>query len=728
MQELEQTRDDALRALRNGEWSEAARLYRLRLEMQDDQADEATAEDVTNLGALLRKLGRLVEAVEHYQIWVPRLPEHQQLRLNGINCLIEVEDLALAEAWAIEGLDLNVKQPGFELALARIKQKQGCLTQCRDKLAALSKKYPEMLGIWLEFAQVCQRLGDLPAAIFASERALQVDPKCYPAWGNQILLLKQLGELERANQLIESLPYDIRSHVEVRRAIANLWMEQQLMAEAEAEFAALCQFYPEEASHWLNRAACLRNLKHFHAAAAVLKGGIKWAPKETQLQESLGHCLAEMGEPGRGTHVLRNCLSWSRLEDQSHASLQFIGAGYRTLRPVERKTLAVDWENRKQAEGVGPLWRDRIRRAIGNRRLRVGYLSSDFCNHPVGRFLLPVLQGHDRQTMEIWGLACGPHNDATTDEIRKCCDHWLDIRFGHDLEIARLIADQDLDILIELGGYTGHSRIGALVHRPAPVQMSYLGYFAPTYLKAIDGWIGDKILFGNLCKMDKEVHKLVEIEGGYMCFQENEQVEPKRAENIPFRFGSFNHSRKLSNEAIRLFCDVVKAVPGAELVLKSISFVEELEQRRIRQLFESQGLAPEKLVILDWIEGRKNHLDCYRYMDVALDPTPYGGATTTCEALWMGVPVITLSGQDMVQQLSSSILHSAGLEQWIAKDHNHYVEIATRIAGQGKRYATDRGNLRTLIQRSQLCDKTRISRELEFAYRSALDECLDATS
>ena len=194
-------------------------------------------------------------------------------------------------------------------------------------------------------------------------------------------------------------------------------------------------------------------------------------------------------------------------------------------------------------------------------------------------------------------------------------------------------------------------------HRPAPIQLSYLGYPGPTYLKCIDGWIGDKVLFEQLDQIDREAHPLIEINGGYMVFDTGGELPmPKRTAGSQFRFGSFNHARKLTDSTIDLFCKVMEANPDAELVLKSISFCEPDEKERIKQRFENAGLASERLLLLDWVEGGLNHLQLYSEVDVALDPIPYGGATTTAEALWMGVPVVTLAGNGMVGRLSASLL------------------------------------------------------------------------
>ena len=191
---------------------------------------------------------------------------------------------------------------------------------------------------------------------------------------------------------------------------------------------------------------------------------------------------------------------------------------------------------------------------------------------------------------------------------------------------ARLIADLRLDVLVELGGYTSGSRLGLLTYRPAPIQLSYLGFPAPTYLNSVDGWLGDEILFGGLSATDQTAHALLKIKGGYMVFDPGGTLpSPIRESGKKFRFGSFNHARKLTDSSIDLFCAVMQTCPNTELVLKSISFHEEAEKKRILQRFERAGLDTNRLTLLKWIEGVSPQL--YRHLDVALDPIPYGGAT-----------------------------------------------------------------------------------------------------
>ena len=202
----------------------------------------------------------------------------------------------------------------------------------------------------------------------------------------------------------------------------------------------------------------------------------------------------------------------------------------------------------------------------------------------------------------------------------------------------------------------------------------------------------------------------------------------KPAESLPalerhsgqcFRFGSFNHSRKLNPGTIALYAEVLKAVPNSELVLKSISFVEIAERERVIQALRDAGVDKEQVVLLDATDSSTDHLALYKEMDVALDPFPYGGATTSCEALIMGVPVITLAGQGMAGRLTSSILESAGCQEWIAANKADYVALAKHLAAAGRRDSKQREQLRRKIQASALSDGARLCSELERIYREA---------
>lgn len=706
--------------MNRSEWSKAADLCIELLEVQKSSTTSNITDDATNLGVLLRKAGRKIEARAHYLQWIVMTPENITLRLNGINFLLEEGDLDIAERWIEDGLE---RLPGER----RLIQRQALLLSKRGfaekailllRNACLGDEGDH--GIWLDLSVLYEKVGSLNDAVRATEEALKIRSNCEISIANKIGILTRLGEKGEIHTLLSDLPESVKNTTRVRRAIADYNLAENKMVEAEAELARLCVIEPWNAGHWINRAGCLRSLKHFMTAISVLKDGIKWCPNDGQLQESLAHCLTETGKERQGIDLLRRVFDWeSRLSNERFMSIQFLGSCYRLVDSFELKKIARKWENGIDPR-LKPMYGDYIYSA-DSEKLRVGYMSSDLCNHPVGRFILPIIREHNLAGDSVVIISTGKIKDGVTDMIKSHSSEWVDAAYGTDVEISRIIAEKNVDALIELGGYTGNSRIDALRYRPAKLQLSYLGYPAPTYLEAIDGWIGDEEIFSGLDETDACSHKLLKLKGGYMCFEDT-LPEPRLIKQRGFTFGCFNHSRKLSKETIRLFARCVREVEGATLLLKSISFVEEKERERIQEAFRQEGLDKDKVVVIPWVEGRHEHLQMYDLVDVCLDPSPYGGATTTCESLMMGVPVVTMKGTSMSGNLSASILVSAGLEDWIAVDENEFLYVAKKVSQKGRRELSDRRMLRRHISESNLCDVKRVTGEIRRIIKNLLVE------
>ena len=678
----------------------------------------ATAEDVINLGALLRTQGRTKEGSCFYKKWINYFGTDKRLLLNACNCWNDNNEAHLVAQY-LEPLlqrgeiDLQLKLCLSD-ALVRLNRFQECTSLLKQCLSGKSTDKQ----IWIRIGLAHSKNHALQSALEAFIEANRIDPEDLEIVANRITLLKDLGQFDDAEALFNQLSSVQQLQTDVAQATAGLLMAQNKLVEATRLYQHVCKHKPRNAGYWLNWACALRGLRHTVAPYRLLQRGLCYDPNNKDVQEALNQILTEMARPeaAERCHEL-----WSCANDEPKAnylfSRQFLGIGTASVDSQLLADQARRWEERSQKAGIGPLWRDTMLEPLKGRKLRVGYLSADMANHPVGRFLLPVLNHHNRDHIEVWALSCGSHDDWITNHIRKRVDHWVDLRFGTTAQCARILADLRLDVLVELGGFTGDSRLELLCHRPAPVQLSYLGYPGPTYLRCIDGWVGDSVLFEQLNQVDRSAHHLIELKGGYMVFDGGGELPlPKRTNAKRFRFGSFNHARKLTQSTIDLFCRVMEANPESELVLKSISFCETAEQQRIRKRFEEAGLASKRLILLNWVEGGLNHLQRYSEIDVALDPIPYGGATTTAEALWMGVPVVTLAGEGMVGRLAASLLVHGNQADWVARDSDSYVAIASTLANAGKRESAERLKLRRRIEKSALADGNRLSQELEKHY------------
>lgn len=698
----------AIEAHLQGRLVDAERLYRQALANQSDGSIAA------NLGAILRQQGRLRDAKTHYLWALDNCSWHPSLSLNAANCFQALGDHDLCEKTLREALTNAPKDTNLLQALGSCHIAQKRPFDALRILVELSAMTPAPPNCWRQIGLCWCQLKRTDKATHAFKQALEQNRNDEHSAGQLIIQLKDQGNYEEARVVFESLSKSTQNKPPVKAGWAAWHLGKGKIEAAAQLYASLCNDEPLNGDHWLNLACCQREIKQVVAPWDTIRAGLRKNPHHEGLQLALLQVASDLGDRRLTGVLVKNWLGNNRcLNDNEHRSIQFLGAGYRLLPTETLKTLAQAWEEKKTLQGPKNLWQDLVTDEMSRPKLRVGYISSDFCQHPVGRFIKPLLQNHDRKKFWVLGAHTGAKNDALTESLRSYCDNWLELGFCNDVQAGRLIADQQLDVLIELGGYTGGSRMSVLVHRPAPVQLSYLGYFAPTHLQCIDGWIGDQVLFESLDFTEAKSKQLI-VQGGYMTFPDMVSLPKVTTDTSrPFRFGCLNNSRKLTDETIRLFSQVMAAVPQAELALKSISFHELDEIERIRTRLEAGGIAKDRIQILPWSDTIEHHLQSYREVDVALDPIPYGGATTTCEALAMGVPVITIAGEGMVGRLSASILHYSNNKQWIAKDQDAYISIAKKLEEEGVRGNKARKQLRHKVKTSNLGDARRLARELE---------------
>jgi predicted O-linked N-acetylglucosamine transferase (SPINDLY family) len=711
--ELEVLRQQAVRDHRQGRLAEAEQAYRQLLQLQPAAPDVAA-----NLGALLRSQGRLAEAEAHYAWALQACPGDAQLLANACNLLRDVGKAEATLALLEQGLARCPGHTGLRQGLALSLHHCGRIGEALALLPALVAEQPESANLRLELGACLAKQGQTEQALAQFEKALELDPTNGTALANRITMLTDLGRLEEALQLLEQAP-GRRKEPRLIGAEAALQLARNDAVTAMQLHQQLTQLEPAVADHWLNLAACQKQLRQMVAPLEALQQGLKREPERLDLQLALGSLLVEHGRHREGLQLLQSSVEHPEARDTAHAIYQFVVAGSRLLPAQQLRQHMARWE---QARGLKPseLWSDRIRDPDLNRPLRVGYLSPDYCNHPVGRFMEPIFAGHRRSQVEVVGLSCGKHHDEQHQRLRQLCDRWHDLRFGDDLRVARFLADLQLDVLVDLGGHTADQRLRLLTARPAPIQLSYLGYPASTYLTCMDGWIGDGVVFGAAQEQEKGPREeLLRLPRCYLAFQPKaHSPEPERsAPDGRFRFGSFNHSRKLSDRSLDLFAAVLRAVPESLLVLKSVTFVEEAERRRIASRLNQRGIGAERLELLAWVQGSENHLALYGRMDAAIDTLPYSGTTTTCEALWMGVPVLTLAGEVMVERQSAAVLAGAGLEAAIASNEADLLQRARLLAAKGARSRQDRLALRQHVARSQLADTAGLVQALELLYR-----------
>jgi predicted O-linked N-acetylglucosamine transferase (SPINDLY family) len=375
----------------------------------------------------------------------------------------------------------------------------------------------------------------------------------------------------------------------------------------------------------------------------------------------------------------------------------------------------------RRLEAATPPWRNQLGNTPEPERvLNIGYLSGDFRMHSVAAFTEFLFSRHDRDKVKVFAYSSTPHHDSMTARIMQSVDEWRDLRDKRDETVAAAIIDNRIDVLVDLSGHTSGSRVRVLAGRAAPVQMTWLGYINTTGLQAVDYRITDAI--ADPPDMSEALHTetLLRMPHSQWCFRPPEAarlVVPERdAAGRPFTFGALNQYAKVSEAGVALWIAVLRAAPTARLRVVNVPN-NSATDRLARKLIES-GIDRERFDLVD----RVPHGDYYREysrVDACLDSTPYSGGTTTCDALYLGVPVITLAGSRPISRSTASLVTTVGSSQWVATSVDQFVSIAFALAREGSWSTTARAALRARMIRSPLMDEQRFTADLEALYRKA---------
>jgi predicted O-linked N-acetylglucosamine transferase (SPINDLY family) len=349
--------------------------------------------------------------------------------------------------------------------------------------------------------------------------------------------------------------------------------------------------------------------------------------------------------------------------------------------------------------------------------LRVGLVSGDLRGHSVARFIAPVLRRIDRERFEFTCYFTGARGDDATARLRALAARWRDAARTHDDELRATIARDRIDILVDLAGLTAGQRLPVFARRAAPVQATWIGYPHTTGVPAMDFRLVDPITDPPGADA-LATERLVRLSGCLLCYEPDAgSPAPRPREDGPIRFGSYNALPTISATCMDLWARVLAAVPGSRLLLKAKALVDPGTRERVESGFAARGVAPERIEMLGQTGTTAEHLALYHRVDVALDTFPYHGATTTCEALWMGVPVVTLRGPVHAARVGPSLLTAAGLRELIAETPESLVRLARDLVRDPARLGVYRAALRDRLAASALCDAPSYVRGVE----SALD-------
>ncbi len=587
--------------------------------------------------------------------------------------------------------------------------------------ANAAQAFRNAIALKPDYARALINLGQLlaasdpPAAAAAYRQALSHHPRDLEALFGLAVVLHQTGALDEALPLYEQALKLAPGNISLLQNLTGAMLARGRTADAIPHLQQLVRLEPQSAEHWSFLAGALEQEARLAEVVETQRQAILHHPQAYRAFNGLGNALANLGRFGEAVAAYRRSIAISPDYFDARSNLLM------TLHSIEGVSAA---DILQEAKAYGARLPLRQAPAFANvrdaeRRLRIGYVCADFRVHPVGFFLERVLASHDRGQVETFLYSDTLFTDAQTEKLRGAASGWRSVVGKTDDEAARMIAADRIDILIDLAGHTGSNRLVLFGMRAAPVQACWLGYFGTTGVPAMDYVIGDDVVLpqGDDASFTEAA---VRLPAPYLCWlppREDVPVAPVPGLSTgAVTFGCFNNRAKITSEVVAVWARILQQVPNATLFLKSWSLADESNRNGLIQAFAGHGVAGDRL-IFEGLSSRTVGLEAYNRVDIALDPFPFGGCTTTADTLWMGVPVVTVAGSRWSGRMSQTILKAVGLEDWVAPDLECYVELAVRAAGDLAALAPLRSGLRDRVAASPFCDGPRFTANLEAAYR-----------
>eukprot|EP00189_Rhodosorus_marinus_P009077 CAMPEP_0184752864 /NCGR_PEP_ID=MMETSP0315-20130426/43801_1 /TAXON_ID=101924 /ORGANISM="Rhodosorus marinus, Strain UTEX LB 2760" /LENGTH=922 /DNA_ID=CAMNT_0027232217 /DNA_START=220 /DNA_END=2988 /DNA_ORIENTATION=- len=671
--------------------SEATQLYAEALSV-----DPEYAQAYYNLGVAYADMGMKEQALEYYALTLHKNELHAEALCNAGVIHKETGHVEQAILNYERALSVN---PNFELARANLSIAlcdAGTQAKQESKIDDAFTLYSRALAFNPSYPDAHYNLGVAYAeerkpmrAIVHYELAVKFNPNHKEAHNNLGVMYKELGNLERSLESYKAaLAIDSNNH-QTHNNVAVVYTLTGDTDLAAKHLEMATRLAPSYAEAHNNIGVLLRD-----------EGDVLGAMKHYEICSDVDQA-GEMGRQNR-LHALNyvDVFSPEQVFEAHHDwGLSFQA---KILKQVEDGK--ADAETRRQLLDVSREKPDKEPRGAG-RPLRIGYLSPDFFTHSVSYFIDAPLAKHSKQ-VKVFVYANVQKQDSKTDRLRayeNVVDTWRDIAGQNTYEAAKTILADKLDILVELAGHTNGNRLDVMVFRLAPVQVTWIGYPNTTGLPTTDYRVTDEVA-DPLNTTQRYTEKLYRLPKVFLCYtpaaDAPEEVAPPPSTTAGglVTFGSFNILAKMQSSTISLWAKVLKAVPNSRLLLKAKPLASSMTKARIQELFRKEDIDPSRLDMFPLIPATRAHLEAYRHMDVALDPFPYAGTTTTCEALYMGVPVITLAsplGQNVhAHNVGATLLTSIGHPELVAKTADDYVQKAVSLASDSSKLRKLRYSLR----------------------------------
>lgn len=656
--------------------------------------------------------GQLEQARALYREAVRVAPQSAKAHLNLGIVLQALGDEAGAVAGYEKALAIDAANPYARYNLGKLRYERGAHAEAEQLLREALRTRPEFPEARVVLACALEAQGNVQAAVTELDAALRHKPDDFGALFIYAGILRRLGRVDdAASALRRALALDPQS-LEARATLFHVLEAKGDPAGAALELEAVLRQRPDWPEALFNYGCVLNKLMRAAEAEAAFRRTIDVEPGFTRAYRMLGGVL------------LAQCRIDEALELYRHAprDAELMSAELFALNASE--AIAEDELFARHVEFGRHLEKTYAPRVAFSsskeptRRLRIGYVSGDFSYHVVALFMQPVLERRDRAAVEVFCYSISERVDEYTRQLMAHADVWRPSAGLSDAQLADAIHADRIDILVDLAGHSGEPRLRVFARKPAPVQATWLGYLNTTGMTRIDYRISDRHADPAGLTDARHTEKLARLPNSQWCYRPFMSTAPVQTppcvRNGFVTFGSFNQAVKLSQASRKLWAEILSRVAGSRLVVLGVP--PGRAHDKLLQDLTGIGIDATRLNLMPYA-SLQDYFGWYNRVDIALDTTPYSGGTTTCDALWMGVPVITAPGERPSSRSAASILTTAGLTDWIASDAEDYVRRAVAFAGDPSMLGNLRRTVRARLQASPLMDETGFTKDLERAFR-----------
>jgi len=575
------------------------------------------------------------------------------------------------------------------------------------------------IGALLQASLAAAKAGDLDRCFALAKQVLRLDPAHRDA-----LRLAALSAVQRYSwpiatrylqQYLQFYPNDAGMLVH----LTNVMVNSGDAAELDSVFRAALAASPPGPKLWQRLVYGLMSANRTGDARRYAEEAQALFPALPDFESALAIILVREGRMDEAREALRKVVERYPHLAVPHSNLLFCLNYDMTLTPEQ---LFAEYQRYDERHGrpylPQPLQHGNSRDPA--RRLKVGYVSADFCRHVVPMFFEPLLRGHDREAVEVYLYAEVSVPDQVSQRLREQADHWRVIVGKSDDDVAAMIRTDGIDILVDLSGHTAGNRLGVFARKPAPVQFSYLiGAGYTTGLSAIDGFFADAEMVppGYEHLFSERIMRLGRSPLAYQPPDDVPAIGPLPAlRNGHVTFGCFSRAVRINDRVVALWAQLLQHVPASRLVLNNRPFVDAATRQFFAERFAAHGIAAERLDLI-FTSPQAKTWEYYNEIDIALDPFPHNAGTTTIEALWMGVPVLSRSDRPSVGRFGASILGALGMSDWVAPDDAGFIAAGVAKAGDLAALAQLRAGLRQRFEASPMRDGAGLARAIEAGYR-----------